>query len=301
MNNRAINKRLVLCTLAALLLAGCATPKINTGQLDRPKKVAISDIPDIRTAATIQIVIVNWPQYYFSGAFDRFFISPDAGGPMVNPAFTADIANQVVTNHIATSPMPVSMGNAALMGGVAGLTAGILDASAASTEKKAQEFPKLVGSAVDTDLRSALMKSLTRELNAKGIEVEVLPDTRGTPPRMRWAAKNEEGEVLSTGQFAEGPSLDADLLVNLSPVAVYAAPGPLNSYTQRVGIGLALFDARTRKFIGWQAFPYKSPTSQFDYMTYDGLASDVKAAGPALHEALLSLVPQIAGTISGQP
>jgi hypothetical protein len=73
----------------------------------------------------------------------------------------------------------------------------------------------------------------------------------------------------------------------------------VRSYQRQAGIAVAPFDGRTRRFIGWQAFPFTASDSRFEYLKYDSLVSDIDHAAPALSAALLSLVPQVTATISG--
>jgi hypothetical protein len=266
-------KRLIFCMLAATL-TGCATPKIDKNKFTQPKIVAISDFPDLRSIATIQIVTINWPEHYFTGGgFDQFF-------------------------EVTRDPKKLDFSAKALTGMDAGAIGGIIEASANRTEQKAAEFPKLARKTFDGDLRELLLNKLSESLKQKGIEVKLLADSRGTPPRLRWSTKVDDLAVK--GQFPDSEPINADVLVHICPLAIYAANGPLNNYTQKVGIAIAMFDARSRKFIGWQAFPYNPPGIKYEYVTYDGLLSDIGNAGPALQAALLSLVPAVANTISGQ-
>lgn len=301
MNIKSTNKWLFVCASMALLLTGCATPKIDANKFIRPKVVAIADIPDIRPAATIRVVVANWPRPYFSGEFDNYFIKPEEVASVELMPYANVTDSQTIRNQLGPQGAPAGWSGAATIGLVGGITAGIIEESAARTESRALGFPALVNATLETDLRTKFLNSLTSELIAKGIEVKILTDTRSTPPRMRWVAKDDKGESLAVGQLFDDSTIDADIFANISIVAIYAAPGPLNSYAQVVGVCIALYDARTRKFIGWQAFPYKPPNSKFEYLTYDALVSDVKAAGPALQGALISLVPQVASAISGQP
>lgn len=263
-----------LLALLAVALTGCATPKIDKSKFTQPKVVAISDFPDLRSIATIQSVTINWPEHYFTGgSFDQFF-------------------------DVKRDAKELDFSSKAIIGQDAGVIGGVIEASAKRTEQKAAEFPLLARKTFDNDLRKLLLKRISENLSGKGIEVKVVQDSRDMPPRLRWDTKVDDLNVK--GQFPNSEPIDADVLVHLCPIAIYAASGPLNSYTQKVGIAVAMFDARTRKFIGWQAFPYTATSSKFEYSTYDGLVSDIGNAGPALQAALLSLVPDVANAISGR-
>lgn len=286
--------------LALLLAAGCATPKIDAAKFAAPRSVVIDDIPDMNLAATIRIVTLNWPKEYFSARYDSFFLLNGAGAKPAAIADNSEQINQIVTNQIVNSPRPVSVGRAGAMGAVGGAVGGLIQGIAEETEKKAGEFPGLLRKTMPgADLRADFKRALRQSLEAKGITVRIAGETRNLPPRLHWPAKDEKGETLATGALADSPAVDADLLVQVVPIAVYASPGPLNSYSRTVGVGLAMFNGRTRQFIGWQAFRFQADGS-LTYSRYDSLVADIERAGPALHGALLSLVPQVAEVIGGK-
>lgn len=263
--------------LSALLLAGCATkPTIEPAKLAKPKSVVIADIPDIRPAAIIQPVLISWPQDYFSHFFDSFFDY----GQEIKPAWQ----NPGVTPYNQN------------------LTAGVIEAGAASTERKAVEFPSLVRSKLPgVDFRADFMRDVRQGLEAKGMQVKVLSDSRTRPVRLRWPAPVERefrSSPPGSGEFANTPPVDADLLVQVAPVAIYSSPGPLNSYSIHSGVAVAIYNGRTKEFLGWQAIPYEGNLGN-SYPTYDGLVADIDRAAPALHKAFMSLVPQVVQVISG--
>ena len=290
-----------LCVAAALVLAGCATkPKIEAGSFPTPRTVVIADIPNIVPVATIGAVYPFWPGTFFAGTFDFLFAIDSSAPPLPGVEKYNRVTDQMVIDQIIFSPQPVSVGTGAAMAGVGGLVGALIQASAEETQKKSAEFPGLVLKALpDFDLRRDFMDALRQSLEAHRIEVKFLTDTRNQVPRLYWPAWNEKGQAVITGPFAQSAAMDTDLLVQVVPIAAYAAPGPLNNYVRRVGVGLALFEGRTRKFVGWQAFPFDAPDGNFQYARYDSLASDVANAGPALRSALLSLVPEIASAVAG--
>ena len=116
-------------------------------------------------------------------------------------------------------------------------------------------------------------------------------------PRLRWPALDKDGKAWEAGPLANSPAIDVDIVAQVVPMAVYASPGPLNNYNSVVGIGLALYEGRTRKFIGWQAFP--SEQNKLWYARYDALVGDIKNAAPAQRAALMSLVEPVSDAISG--
>lgn len=95
--------------------------------------------------------------------------------------------------------------------------------------------------------------------------------------------------------------VDADILMQVSPVAFYLAPGPLNPYHRAVGVAVALYEGRTGRFLGNELIRFRPNDSRFEYMKYDELLGDLGNAAPALRTALLSLVPQVANTVGGTP
>jgi len=291
-----------LCVAAALVLAGCATkPKIEAGSFPTPRTVVIADIPNIVPVATIGAVYPFWPGTFFAGTFDFLFAIDNAAPPLPGVEKYNRVTDQMIIDQIIFSPQPISVGTGAAMAGVGGLVGALIQSSAEETQKKSVEFPGLVLKAVpDFNLRRDFMDALRQSLEAHRIEVKFLTDTRNQVPRLYWPAWNEKGQALITGPFAQSAAMDTDLLVQVVPIAAYVAPGPLNNYVRRVGVALALFEGRTRKFVGWQAFPFDAPDSNFQYARYDSLASDVANAGPALHSALMSLVPDVASAVAGK-
>lgn len=284
-----------------VMLTGCATPQINTNQFAPPKSVVIADFPDMQMAATIEVLPIRWPDYYFNQKTDHFFIIAGKEETYTAVADSSGQMNQLINQQIANAPRPMSVGQAAAAGAVAGLVGGIIQMSAAATQKKAAEFPGLVSKILpNVDMRLDLLKALREGLEAKQIQVKIASETRNLPPRMFWPAKNEKGEPFAVGPLANSPPMDADLLVQLAPIAVYAAPGPLNSYVRSAGICIALFNARTREFLGWQAVYFNGPNERFSYSTYTGLVADLNLAAPALHQAFLSLVPEVVRIISAE-
>lgn len=283
----------------AILAAGCATPKIDVNAFPAPKTVVIDDFPDVKSIAIISGVITTLPRAYFSQPADKFFVLDGKLPSLITESYSAQ-ADQIAMDRILNPSPQFSPTMGVVAGAVGGAVGALIQATAEATMKKAVDFPVLVRNAnSNADLRIDLLKAVRESLEAKGVSVRISSETRNLPPRLRWLAKNEDGEALMTGPLVNSPPLEADMLIQLSPIAVYAAGGPLNPFKRRVGIGLAIFNGRTRQFIGWQAFPYIAPDDKFEYHTYDGMVEDLNQASPALHHALLSLVPDIVKVISG--
>jgi hypothetical protein len=293
---RRIGHALIALTVA-LLGGGCATPKIEATALKSPRAVLIADFPDMKHAAIVRPLVTNWPAFYFSTEIDEFFTPGLANAKRPDYAAQAD---QIALNQILNPPRPVSNTTAGAMSVTGTVVGGIFQSSAEETLKRSAEFPTLARKAIaEPDMRIALLDSFRSALQAKGIAVRLGAESRDLPPRVRWPAKTQKGEDLTPGSLANSQPIDDDILIQLSPLAVYAAPGPLNAYTRRVGIGVAIFNGRTRQFLGWQAFWFRPKSDDFEYMTYDSLIADINRAAPALREALLSLVPEITQAIVG--
>jgi hypothetical protein len=291
--------------LLMLLLTGCANrPVIESERFAAPKTVVIHDIPDLNPVATIGIVLRFWPQSYFSPGHDRF-VTFQGGTPTVVPypgSGTQELVNQQIVNQIATAPRPMSPGAGAAVGAAGGLVGGLIEFNAAKTEARAAAFPSLVRRATgNADWRTDFVQAVKTGLEGQGVQVTLASETRNMPHRLRWPATDADGKPIPTGALAGSPPIDADLLVQVSPIALYAAPGPLNSYGRVAGVAVALFDGRSRSFLGWQAIPFDPPFGQFSYPTYDELVADLDKAAPALQEALMSLVPQVVAIVSKRP
>ena len=291
----------ILSVLTAALLGGCATPVIDHAGKAAPKTVAIMDIPDAKPAAIIGVLVANWPQAYFMGQADPYFVP--AGGRFSLPSGKMlrelGIATGTATGHQARLNYQQTGAGAAMATGVIGLAIGSMIAAGAEvTQAKAEAYPKHVKNIMpDHDMRKEVLTAVGRSLEAKGINVRLLDESRNLVPRLRWPAVDKDGKALVAGALANSPPIDVDIVAQVVPMAVYASPGPLNNYNSVVGIGLALYEGRTRKFIGWQAFP--SDQNKLWYARYDALVGDIHNAAPAQRAALMSLVDKVSDAISG--
>lgn len=290
----------IILLAVATTLTGCAAPKIDTSKLARPKTVAIDDFPDMNHTAIIGPVVTRRAEFFFNGRMDPFFKQGNASEPGKLGADYAATANQVTQQQILNSPKPMSVGQAGMAGAVGGAMGALLQASAEDTMKKAMEFDGLVRKNMhNADLRAELIASLRQELEARGIQVQIAAESRNLPPRLHWAAITESGEKLPVGSLADSPSIDADVLLQIVPLAAFAAPGPLNSFEPRIAVGVALFDGRTRKFLGWQAIEYDGPAKHHSYMRYDSMVGELDQTAPQIHDALLTLAPKVAELVAG--
>jgi hypothetical protein len=287
--------------VAAVLLSGCAAPTIDRTQFKRPKTVAIVDFPDVKPGATIGFLNVKWPQAYFEGPADPYFVA--AGGqfsvPTVEGNLLVGAGVGAVAGRQAARASNTSKTGGTVAGAAVGMAVGaLIDAGAEATQKKAEGYPAEVQRAMPgVDTRMEVLAALRASLEAQGIAVSMLDDSRNLAPRLRWPASTRDGKPIETGALANSPPVDVDIVAQVVPVMLYASPGPLNNYNSLVGIGLALYEGRTRKFLGWQAF--QSEQNKLWYARYDSLVADIRQAAPAQHAALVSLIPQVSDAISG--
>ncbi len=232
--------------------------------------MAIVDFPDVAPQALIGVYVPYAPgpnQFHFSERADEFFAVPGAA-PRVDVIST---------------------------------TGGLIGSIAAETQKKAQAFDAEVKKLYpDYDLRADFMKALRGALEARGATVSVLGDGRDKAPRLRWPAADAEGNKYPSGSIESAPSVDADLVLQVSPIAMYSSPGPLNNYSLNVTVGIALYNGRTRQFLGRQTLRYV-PSDSRSYARYDSLLEDLRQAAPPLRDGLLMLAPQVADLATGRP
>ena len=291
----------IAITLSTTLLTGCvAVPHIEASKFAKPKTVVIADIPDINPVATIDIVVTKWPHPYYSGPFDPYSVRNGIAPALPVVADQSQNINQQILNQIATSPQPITPVQAGVAAGAGALVAAWIQSSGEGTQKRAAEFPSLVKKAIpETDLRADLLKKLQSALEAKQIQVRIDDSTRNQAPRLRWPAKDAEGKPLPVGPLAGSSPVDADLLVQIAPITLYASPGPLNSYSLKTGIAVALYNGRTREFLGWEAIDFdNSGTSS--YSQYNSLVTELPTLAPLMRDALMSLVPRVAQLIAGE-
>lgn len=267
--------RIGLAGVMLLCLGGCASmPMVDVSKVGAPKTVAIVDFPDVAPQALIGVYAPHAPgpnQFHFSERADEFFAVPGAA-----------------------SRVPVID----LSGGLIG---GMISSNAAETQKKARAFGAEVKKLYpDYDLRADFMKALRGALEARGVTVSVLSDRRDKAPRLRWPAADAEGNKYPSGSIESAPPVDADLVLQVSPIAMYNSPGPLNNYSLNVTVGVALYNGRTRQFLGRQTLRYV-PSDSRSYARYDSLLGELGQAAPPLRDGLLTLAPQVADLATGRP
>lgn len=302
--------RFVLLALVALLVSGCGvTPAIHRDSFAVPKMVAIVEAPQMRTTATVGMLMAGH-RFHFS-KFNDFTFMPEVPTPEVlsghieSDAKTADgrivsaTMQGAMLAQIAAPKQPgVSSVPSAAVGGIVG---GMIQASAESTAKKSQTYHEDVLRQVpDLDLQSDLVKALRAGLESKGIQTSIEEGGKKAYPRLRWPAKEIDGRVYETAADVNAPAVDADILMQVSAYAAWEAAGPLNSYAREVSMEVVLYNGRTKQFLGRQTFIFDAPIAGAAYNTYDGLLADSPKATGLLRAALLSLVPQVVNIVSKQ-
>lgn len=269
--------------IAALLaIGGCvAHPTIDAGRIGAPESIAIVDIPDGRPQALIGVLVPHAPgpnQFHFSERSDPFFA----------------VAGAAPAIPLAGAPVVPVISNPGLIGG-------LIESSAAQTQRRAAAFGAEIAKLYpDFDLRASFMKALRDELEARGVVVRMLAEGRAIAPRLRWPAADAAGNKYPSGLLDSAPAVDADIVLQVCPIAMYNSPGPLNTYTLSVTVGVALYNGRNKQFLGRQVLRYV-PGNAPGYSRYDALLADLKQAAPLLRDGLVSLAPQVADLATGRP
>lgn len=317
----------MLFIAALVLFSGCAThSKIDASKFTPPKTVVLVDIPKMKDMALIGVYTTTF-DFHFSASADPFFVEPpDSANPAIlakvpfAPSGSTSVSQGVALGAVggaiggaavgATIPkssIPGTSRNTAIKkgaaaGAVAGAIGGAIDAMASATQEKAnlQYHNEVMKRLPDFDLGRDFMANLQKTLAAQGISVTLLKSEAIGAPYLFWPAKNDKGEAYRSGTYEGFPAVDADILMQVSPVAFYFSPGPLNAYRRDATVGVALFNGRTKQFLGRQIFAFKAPDSKFEYYSYDGLVNNLSEATPALKDALLSLIPQITDVVNGR-
>ena len=292
--------------LLAAALSGCvAQPTIDPKDVVAPKTAVLIDVPKMHNAATVGINVPWAPGpkwFHFSERADYYFLAGSPQGPQ--RVDYAQGINEQAMQQVYNSPKPMPMGQMAGAAFAGAAVGAIIQASADETFKKSQGFhAEILKLFPQYDLRADFMNALVSALKSHGVEVTLALEGGGVAPRLRWPASEaakDGANVLSSVAAESFPAVDADLLVQVSPLAFYNAPGPLNSYRRNVSVGIALYNGRTKQFLGRQNVWFALTAGGFEYSTYDSLVADLPAAAPALRQALLSLVPDVASIIAGK-
>lgn len=292
-------KRLPLLLLP-LLLAACAyRPTIKPDTFARPRSVAIVEAPAIRVMTSL----MQNPDraFHFTSYADRFFVvEPHLAGAAPAPTSThaTELARTVGAQAIQTQRPSVAGG--AAMGAAAGLVGALIDANAEAVDKAAQGFHNAVMAAhPGLDLRSEFSAQLQAALRERGIETVLVKDSLHAPPRLRWPASGVDAKLMPV-MAGDIPAVDADILIQYSPYVVYEAGNGLHPYQPVATIGIALYNGRTKEFLGHQVFGLGGPSLGGDnsYWKYANLVADIPGAIPALRAKMLAHVPEIADLIS---
>jgi len=291
--------RYVALAATALHLTGCGTPivqpTIDKSKFAPPKTVAIVEPPRMRYHALVGVRLPNRPEdAHFSPNLD-FFFAVDPASSRNLAAGTRDYALDAAMTgqQIAQSQSPTV--TAGVGGALAGALVGAIFQS--SIEESKNYDRDLLARMPGFDLRAEVIQALARELRNRDVQVFVITDSVGWAPRLRWAATEADAKHARQGD-GNLPTVDADLLVQVSPLAAWMAAGPLNSFEWIGGVGIAIFDGRTKQFLGRQTFfPFAGAVAPREYRTYKELLDDTPTATQTLREVLLSIVPQIAFAI----
>jgi hypothetical protein len=295
--------RRLFIAILPLLLAACANvPTIKSEKFARPKTVAIVEAPAMRNAALIGVVGYQ-PNFHFSPASDYFFLLDPSKNPAGEPLSTGNggiVAATSVSILAVSKTAPFNNGNVAAQLGASFLIGALIDANAANTQSKAENFHLEVAKQMpDLDLRTEFSSALQNALKAKGIPTMLVTDSVNAPSRLRWPANDSDAEAKQLPVAAGAlPAVDADLLLQYSPIAIYMAPGPLNNYRVRAIVGIAIYNGRTKEFLGRQNFSFDPSAWQNEYASYSQLAKDIDTVVPAVRTGLMSLVPTIVDIIS---
>jgi hypothetical protein len=293
-------RRLLLVVLPLLLTACGSIPTIKTDKFARPQTVAIVEAPAMRNAALITTATYV-PTFHFSPTADYFFLL-DPGKTMAGEPFPTDSRGMVAATAVSvaalTKTAPFGNGNTGAQVGAAFLVGALIDANAADTQKKAANFSEEVDKQIpNLDLRREFSNALQQALNAKGIRTILIKDSINAPVRLRWPAPGADASQNPVAT-TDLPAVDADLLVQYSPLAIYIAPGPLNNYRVRATVGVALYNGRTKEYLGHQTFQFDPKAWDNEYTSFAKLASEIGKVVSAERAGLLSLAPEIANVIS---
>ncbi len=294
-----IKRNLAIFFICLPLLTACYTPpRIHTQDFAAPKTVAIVAPPEMKNMAIVDVFSVSGR--HFAGELDSCFVVGAEADTQV-PGLPPKIDDQFQANYIQQSTLAPrqSIGSAAAGGAVAGAMAGLIQGAADDTFKRSQSYhQELLKRVPQLSLRTDLMAALRTSFEAKGIQTSVIADSDKVAPRLRWPARDTDGQIYQASSNDHLPAVDADILVQISPIAVWNAPGQLNNYHRTVGIGVALYNGRNRQFLGQQTFVFNATPWQDEYARFDSLLEAGPIAANQMRQALLSLVPQIVAVVS---
>lgn len=264
----------LLAVVSVFMLTGCIThPKFDTNKFERPHSLAIVKPPPSYYAALIS-EDVFMPGLHFTPKGDYFF--DVKGGANQNGAVMA---------------VPY-------MGG--GLAGALFESHSANTQNRAQEFhANVLKQNPGMNLAGEFTEALRTSFAARGIQTVIVTDSADVVPRLRWSAP-ELNPLEFPVAAIDRPAVDADLLLQVSPVVIYNAPGPLNNYRVEASVGVVLYNGRTKQYLGMERFRFNPKAWHNEFATYGGVAGSLTTAVPAMREGLLSLAPTVADVVSKQ-
>jgi hypothetical protein len=279
--------------LLALLssLAGCATPPtIDATKIINAKSVALVNIPPMRTLALVGNSLPSR-----EGLYAPFFDLPKRpASPLTSSDMQATIdsvtASQVAISQTAT--------DAAAAGAVASIAGALLQQQAEKTQKRATNFHEILSEAnPELNFSRDFIEGIKTSLESKGLNVIIINDQLNDVPKLRWPTLTSGGpnHINVTDKNLE--TVDADLLIQVIPVAFYHAPGPLNAFNKLIEATVIIYNGKTMEPYGVQRFG-SADGWFFSYHRYDSLVEDIAVSGPALHDGLMAIIPEITAVIA---
>ncbi|KXF82028.1 hypothetical protein [Enterovibrio coralii] len=286
-----MKKTAVIASLVTL--AGCASvPVIDTSKITNVKSVTIVDIPEVRTHALVGQLPNTYGIVHFSDDLAAFYDTGKAQQTLNAQPLDTDLATAVVDNQLLNSPgmAPVEAG---VTGAAGAMTASLINAMGGKANEKAANFNALFADKnPDLNIRKDFLNSLTDALEQRGVEVYLATDQSHKIPYFRWDAPKGKGESFQQRFPADLPTVDTDILLQVSPIILFNAQTALNAYAKITSVGVAVYNGRTKEFFGYQEIA--TVDGVFDYHHYDKLVEDLHIVGPEIHQQLLSLAPVIA-------
>jgi hypothetical protein len=284
---------LFICALAFAVGGRAAHAAADVANVGMVKTIAIEDIPDIHNVARIGIFVPFARSFHFSHGADYFFIADrKVPPPPVRPK-AKEAGDGMPSDAQINFPKPADSPAVGMIGsGV--LMSALRDRSLDESDLKGRDFHAIVFQRYpEFDLRTDFMAALRNALEARGMTTILLPIGRSDPPRLRWPAVDSDGTPYRVAERENDRPIDADILMQVSPVAFYNAVAAMNSYQRNISVGVALYRGRTKEFIGKHTFRFSENDDQFFYISYDDLLKNLDKALPALRTGLLALVPKV--------
>ena len=201
----------------------------------------------------------------------------------------------VIVAAPAPSAYPAGVGSVASatvgFGLIGGLVGALIDGAHAD---KPTQFDSLVKQALtNPDLNREFVDAFKGELKKSGFEVDER-DLRDVTDGPRLTYEKSKPVLLGA------PLANTDLVIVPTITTSYFAAGPMQAYQRQVFVRIALFQGKDNAFLGERFFAYRpgaGDTDDYGYGSFDKLSGDVEHAFEGLRVALLSLPPQVAGTL----